>query len=64
MSVFKGTDGVKPSTEARRYVYRMAAAYLGDDEALMISDFDEFDRRRVVAAAAYVAKQLRRKAGG
>lgn len=61
MSVFKGNSGVKPSVEARRYVYRMAAGFVMDDENLFIPEFDYFDRRRVTAACAYVAKQLRKK---
>jgi hypothetical protein len=71
VSKFTGANGRKPSTEARRYVYRVLAQTLEYDLANgseWLTDagggdtLDEFDRRRVVAAAKKVIVEMRRKA--
>lgn len=71
MSKFNGSSGKKPSAEARRYVYACLAATLecdltsgadylyGTGES---DDLNEFDVRRVKAAALKVIKELKRKA--
>lgn len=68
MSKFKGADGRKPSTEARRYVYRRISKLLEDELQEGIGwlwegdDIDEFDRRRIHAAVYKVAAEMRKKA--
>lgn len=63
---FTSANGRKPSTEARRYVYRVLAAAL--DEDLKNSDgwvrggLNEFDDRRAKTAARKVYTELLRKA--
>lgn len=60
--IFDGSSGRKPSIEARQFVYRMAAAYILNDEYMYTREMDEFDRRRVDAAVTFIAKQLQKKA--
>ena len=70
MSKFTGADGRKPSTEARRYVYRRLAKLLEDElnENEGIGwlwegdDIDEFDRRRIRGALMKVVAELHKKA--
>lgn len=67
MSKFNGSGGRKPSTEARRYVYKCLASVLEEEIELSsiwlcADDMDEFDRRRVLIAAKKVVIELRRKA--
>lgn len=68
---FKGENGRKPSTEARRYVYQVLAQTLEYDlanGAEWLTDagggdtLNEFDKRRVVAAANKVIVEMQRKA--
>ena len=70
MTKFNGANGRKPSTEARHFVYARLARLLEDelDEnqcagwLYMEIDADEFDRRRIRAAAKKVAVELQKKA--
>ena len=65
---FTGKQGMKPSAEARRYIYAALANFLEDDvdhapTGWMFGPLDdEFDRRRVRTEASKVVAELRRKA--
>jgi hypothetical protein len=67
VSVFNGSRGRKPQTEARRYVYGCIASALdnGDEQTCgwfgPTEDMDEFDRRRLKKAVAAVYKEMVRK---
>lgn len=67
MSVFNGSRGLKPQTEARRYVYGCIASALdnGDEQTFgwfgPTEDMDEFDRRRLKKAIAAVYVEMIRK---
>lgn len=63
---FDGSSGMKPSAEARRYIYRVMATALDtdmtDDEGWVFGGIDcEFDRRRLREAAKRVRADLLRK---
>lgn len=64
--IFTGKDGRKPSTEARRYVYRMLLNMLSHDNEdphgwLWGGIEDDFDRRRLKIAIGKVKAELTRK---
>lgn len=64
---FDGSSGKRPSAEARRYVYAVAASSLETDltdpEGWLLGGLDdEVDRRRVKRETRKVAAELRRKA--
>lgn len=63
---FDGASGMRPSAEARRYVYVVLSSALetdlGDPQGWIFGGIDnEFDRRRAFAAARLVIRELRRK---
>lgn len=62
---FDGKSGMKPSAQARRYIYTTLANFLEDDvtsDGWMLGPLDdEFDRRRVRNEARKVVAELRRK---
>ncbi|HEV2310781.1 MAG TPA: hypothetical protein VGU73_09665 [Acidimicrobiia bacterium] len=63
---FDGKSGMKPSAQARRYIYTTLANFLEDDaahDAWVLGPLDdEFDRRRARTEARKVVAELRRKA--
>lgn len=64
---FSGASGLRPSAEARRYVYAVVAAALiadiEDREGWVFAGLEnDFDRRRAEKAARLVVKELLRKA--
>lgn len=66
--IFTGANGRKPSTEARRHVYRMLAQALAHDmtdmDAWVLGGIeDEVDVRRLRIAAKKVYAELKRKGG-
>lgn len=64
---FSGRQGMKPSAEARRYVYATLASFLEDDVLHAQGGWvigpldDEPDRRRARKEALKVVAELRRK---
>jgi hypothetical protein len=64
---FTKSNGTKPSTQARRYVYSILAAQLEFDIAngseWMWREFDEADSRRIINATKKIIAEMRRKAG-
>jgi hypothetical protein len=64
---FTKSNGTKPSTQARRYVYRIVAELLDGDIAngseWMWREFDEADSRRIMNATKKIIAEMRRKAG-
>lgn len=65
---FSGKDGLKPYTEARRYVYDALAITLGQDikSAGYLNDDlpTDADRRRAQKAAKQILRELEKKAVG
>lgn len=64
--MFNGENGRKPTTEARRYIYRVLATALETDmtdhEGWILGGVDrEPDRRRLHIVAKKVVKELLRK---
>jgi hypothetical protein len=63
---FNGSNGRKPQTEARRYVYRCLARILREDmqnAGWLHEDLEhEPDRRRAMKAANAVVRELEKKA--
>ena len=69
MSVFTGSNGRKPQTEARRWVYGVLATILDNGQErgengwfALGPEGDEFDRRRLRKALNAVREELLRKA--
>jgi hypothetical protein len=68
MSLFDGSSGRKPQSEARRFVYACLATILDNGEErgedgwfAMGPDGDEFDRRRLEKALDAVRNEMLRK---
>lgn len=68
MSLFDGSSGRKPQTEARRWVYGVIATLLQNNQErgehgwfALGDDGDEFDRRRLNKALDAVCKEMERK---
>ncbi len=64
--MFDGSSGMKPSAEARRYIYRVLAAAVETDirdrDGWILGGVDnEFDERRLRKEAKKVAAELLRK---
>jgi hypothetical protein len=69
MTRFTGQSGLRPQTEARRYVYLVLASMLAreleDDEGWMFGGIeDESDRRRLGKAIRAVRVEMKRKGRG
>lgn len=70
MGIFNADGRIKPQTQARRWVYSVLAAVLGNDAERHEpgrwfdpgEDADEFDRRRIRKAIEAVKKEMERKA--
>lgn len=70
MSLFNGSNGRKPQTEARRWVYGVIATILDNGQErgehgwfALGPEGDEFDRRRLRKALDAVRNEMLRKAG-